>query len=46
LAWFLNEDHYSKLDIDEAWLDNFRKLMAKYKADEMVKAEKTTLKFF
>lgn len=46
LAWFLNEDHYSKLDIDEAWLDNFRKLMAKYKADEMVKVEKTTLKFF
>ena len=49
LAWFLNEDHYNKLDIDEAWLENFNKLMAKYKAEDKVQTEKkkaVALKYF
>ena len=47
LAWFLNEQHYEKLDIDEEWLDNFKKLMAKYRADESRKPkELLPLKYF
>lgn len=47
LGWFLNEDHYNKLDIDEAWLNNFKKLVGKYRTEATSKPKvEQILKFF
>lgn len=47
IAWFGRDENYSNSDIDEKWLENFRKLVQMYKADSTaIEKNPLLLKFF
>ena len=47
MAWFGRDENYSNSDIDEKWLENFRKLVQMYKTDSInVETNNLALKFF